>query len=365
MQENNLALCKIADKDKDRIAVHLISLASTVKDALQQINMLPGDEMTLFSFDECGKICGSLTDGDIRRALLNGASPETPLSSVIYHNFKSLCPTDNLFTKIRDLREKKLKLIPVIDAEGYITDLINLLKVKNILPIDAVLMAGGRGERLRPLTENCPKPLLKVGDKAIIDYNIDNLLQNGVSNIYVTVNYLHEQIEEHFKNYSDECDVKCILEPYRMGTFGAVSLIDKFESPHVLVMNSDLLTTLSLEDMYAHHNDSEADITMAVVPYVVSVPFAILNTDGDRVTSLEEKPVYNYFANAGVYIMKREIAAMIPKDSYTDAPDFIRDMIEQGRKVSYFPIVGTWIDIGSPDDYTRACELMKQKREFK
>ena len=226
--------------------------------------------------------------------------------------------------------------------------------------MDAVLMAGGRGERLRPLTLETPKPLLKIGNKAIIDYNVDELIRNGVDNIFVTVNYLHEQIETHFSQPRSGAEIKCILEPKRLGTIGSVALIDDLKHDHVLVMNSDLLTTLSYEDMFAWHIEHEADLTMAVIPYTVSIPFAIIDHDLDSVKGLIEKPTHNYLANAGIYIIRRQMLSRIKSGDYLDAPDFIEQLIADGHKVCHYRINGTWIDIGSPDDFRYAQELMSR-----
>lgn len=342
---------------RDAFARHLIPLRATLLDALSAINTLSGESMTLFVYDDKGRIVGSVTDGDIRRSLLRGNGPDSMMEDAMCVNFKALHRDDDVFRKVRELKKEGIDVVPVLDADGMALDFIDLRTRECILPLDAVLMAGGRGERLRPLTLEIPKPLLKVGPKCIIDYNVDRLVHSGIDNIFVTVNYLHEQIESHFSETVDGVRIKCILEPMRLGTIGSLSLVDDLRHDNVLVMNSDLLTTLSFERMYAHHLDSEADITMAVVPYTVSVPFALVRTEGDHISDLEEKPVYNYFANAGVYIVRRELLCRLKQGEYADAPDFVREVIADGGKAAYYPVDGLWVDIGSPSDYRRACEL--------
>lgn len=337
---------------------HLISCKALIIEALSAINRLPGDVMTLFVTDAAGRITGTLTDGDIRRALIAGVPLDAAVELAAHTAFRSLRPGSRAFDVVKDARAAGITLLPRIDADGFPEGIVDLRVVRSMLPVDAVLMAGGRGERLRPLTLDCPKPLLKVGGKAIIDYNIDELKANGVERIFVTVNYLREQIEEHFDS---EEGVDCVAEPMRLGTMGSLSLVaPELRSDNVIVMNSDLLTDLSFEDMYAHHEASGAALTVAAVQYPVSVPFAIMQTEADRVVGLSEKPTYNYYANAGVYILRRELVGRIPASTYVDAPDFIGQLIEEGAKVSYFPIQGTWIDIGSPDDFRYACELMSR-----
>lgn len=350
------ALRKVAEGRREAIGRHLISDQSSVREALAAINRLSGDEMTLFVVDVRGCVVGSLTDGDVRRGLIGGLGLDTPVGAVARTQFRALRPGADRYAVAKEARAKGIALLPELDGEGMLLEMVDLRRVRALLPLDAVLMAGGRGERLRPLTLTTPKPLLKVGPSAIIDHNINALRACGVQDIFVSTNYLREQIEEHF---SADALTHCIAEPMRMGTLGSLSLIaPQLTQPDVVVMNSDVLTDLDFEAMYAHHRDSGAALTIAAVQYPVSVPFAILRTEGDRVEGLSEKPTYNYFANAGVYIMRRDIAARVPADTYTDAPDFIASLIEEGLKVSYFPIKGIWIDIGSPDDYRYACELM-------
>ena len=340
------------------ISRHLIFDNATLKDALVALNNLSGGIMTLFVIDEEQRMVGTLTDGDLRRGLINDATLDDAVASVMQRNFRFLRRSTDNFRYLRELKQCQIHLIPMLDDDNRIIDAIDLRTTVSMLPIDAVLMAGGKGERLRPLTLDTPKPLLKIGDKAIIDYNIDSLIRNGVDNIFVTVNYLHEQIEEHFSTPRQGTTIRCILEPKRLGTIGSVALIDDLKHDHVLVMNSDLLTTLNFEEMFAHHLDHQADLTMGVIPYTVSIPFAILSHDGDRVKGLVEKPTHNYLANAGIYIIRRQMLDKIKSGEYLDAPDFIEQLIADGRKVSHFRINGTWIDIGSPEDFKYASELM-------
>lgn len=337
---------------------HVIGIEATLRDAIAAINRLSGHEsMTLFATDSDARVCGTITDGDIRRALLQGVGLDDSLQKAMHRQFLAADGKGMQYEVFAEARRKKIDLLPVLE-DGKLCGMIDMRVQHAVLPIDAVLMAGGRGERLRPLTLNCPKPLLEVGGKPVIDYNVDELLANGVSNIFVTVNYLHEQIEEHFADTRFQGKVKCILEPKRLGTIGSMSLIEGFTHDHVLLMNSDLLTTLNYEKFFLAHIESGADLTIATIPYTVSIPFAIIKSEGERVTGLSEKPTYNYFANAGVYLMKREVVGKIPKGEYLDAPDLIESLIAEGGHVSSFPIEGIWLDIGSPDDFRYANELM-------
>lgn len=339
---------------------HFISEGATVREALQALNALSGESMTLFALDGDGRLSGTVTDGDIRRALISGSGLGDTLRGVMHRGFLAATPGDNLSHAIAEGRRRGISLLPVL-SDGFVVEVLDLRTLRASLPIDAVLMAGGRGERLRPLTENTPKPLLPVGGKAIIDYNVDELEACGVENIFVTVNYLADQIEDHFCHRQGRSSVTCVREPRRLGTMGSLSLVEGLSRDNVLMMNSDLLTTIDFEAFYNHHSRCGADLTMASVPYNVSVPFALMRLEIDRVTGLVEKPTYNYFANAGVYLMKRELLGRLAKGEYMDAPDFISALIADGGHVGCYPIEGTWIDIGSPNDYKYANELMNRR----
>lgn len=342
---------------------HCIGISESVRDALRSLNSLSGQSMTLFVTDCDGRLHGTVTDGDIRRALINGVGLDDSVDCVMHREFMALHPGDNKYMKVAEARKKRIELLPVV-SDGKITEIIDLRKLRTALPLDAVLMAGGKGERLRPLTLETPKPLLKVGGKAIIDYNVEELAANGVENIFVTVNYLKERLFEHFRDAKNP-KVTCVEEPKRLGTMGSLALVEGLSHDNVLVMNSDLLTTLDFEAMFLQHEKEGADFTMAAVPYTVSIPFAILHTEGLDIHGLEEKPTYNYFANAGVYIMRRKLVEEISKGEYLDAPDFVEYLISTHRKVQYFPVNGIWIDIGSPDDFRYANELMGSKLGIK
>lgn len=342
---------------------HLISSETTIREALEALNNLSGGEMTLFVVDSSGRALGSLTDGDIRRALIGGVPVTSPAGEAAYREFLALRPDTDEFTLLAEARRRNIYLMPRLDHENHILELLDVREVERRLPIDAVLMAGGRGERLRPLTDDCPKPLLPVGRKAIIDYNVDELLDRGVERIFVTVNYLKEQIIDHFRHPRFEGRVVCVEEPTRLGTIGSLSLVPGLGDKRILLMNSDLLTSLDFESLYLSHVNSEADLTMGAIPYNVSVPFSILNTEGDRVTEVVEKPTFNYFAGAGVYMMKPELVSEIAVGQYLDAPDFVSSLIRRGARVDYFPIEGTWLDIGSPDDYRHANKIMGSRQK--
>ena len=342
---------------------HSVTPDVTVRDAMKMLNNLSGDSLTLFVRNDSGKILGSVTDGDIRRSLIGGRELTDRITDVMNADFLYVTPDDDIPVKMEMARARHIELLPLMER-GEVTDLYDLRVMRTKIPVEAVMMAGGRGERLRPLTDTTPKPLLPVDGKPIIDYNVEDLEACGVEKVHVTVNYLADMIEDHFDHRNGRAKVSCVKEPKRLGTLGSLSLVEGIESDDIIIMNSDLLTNVDFEGLYVQHRKSGADFTIAAVPYSVSVPFAIMRLHKDRVTAIEEKPTYNYFANGGVYMMKSSLISRIKKGEYLDAPDFIMSLIKAGKYVGCYHLRGTWIDIGSPDDYRMACELMTRKNKL-
>ena len=339
---------------------YIISEASTIREALIALDGNTHDWQTLFVVDDEERMVGTLTDGDIRRGLIYGAALEDAVSTVMHTDFKFVREGENDAFQLKAFREKQIFFVPVLDADNRIVRVYNLIKYHNFLPIDAVLMAGGKGERLRPLTDKIPKPLLPVGDKAIIDHNVDRLISYGIKHINVTVNYLGEQLEEHFREPYNDVQINVVREPEFLGTLGSIRFIPDIFNDTVLVMNSDLFTNINYEDFYLHFKEHDADMSVAAVPYSVSIPYGILDLEGRRdVKGLVEKPSYDYYANAGVYLMKKAVLDLIPEGTFFNATDLIEVLIKQKKKVIRFPLNGIWIDIGNPQEYQRANELVK------
>ena len=339
---------------------HIISKDKTLLEALSQINDLAPEPLVLFVVDEEQRMVGTLTDGDSRRALISGASVNDKTEAIMHRNFNYMSVSDicNVLD-IRHQKEMRMKLVPILDAEKHIVDIINLEKFETRLPVDAVLMAGGKGERLRPLTEKTPKPLLPVGEKAIIDHNVDRIISYGIQHINVTVNYLREQIEAHYQTPRHEVQVQTVREPQYLGTIGSIKFVPKFYNDTVLLMNSDLFTNIDYEDFFLHYQQHEADMSVAAVPYNVSIPYGVLDLNGRNIKGLLEKPKFNYYANAGIYLIKRSALEEIPDNTFFNATDLIEKLIAEGKKVIRYPLNGTWIDIGNPQEYQKAQDLVK------
>ena len=340
---------------------HIISQDITLLEALARINTFQVPEpLVLFVVDDQQRMVGTLTDGDSRRALIAGASVNDKAEKVMHRCFMYMRLEDiKNVEEIRRQKKMKMQLVPILDDTHHIVDIINLERYRTRLPVDAVIMAGGKGERLRPLTEKTPKPLLPVGDKAIIDHSVDRLISFGIKHISVTVNYLAEQLEAHFAQPHGDVHVKCVREPKFLGTIGSVRYVKKFYNDAVLVMNSDLFTNIDYEDFYLHFQQHNAEMSVAAIPYNVAIPYGIFQLEGHNIKGLLEKPKYNYYANAGIYLIKRRALDEIPTNTMFHATDLIEKLIAEGKSVIRYPLNGTWIDIGNPQEYQKANDFVK------
>lgn len=342
----------------DANSKYIIDESLNIGEALVSLNQLSNDILTLFVVDGQGRMVGSLTDGDIRRCLINGGKLDASVSMAMNRNFHYLQYGNISIDEIKTLKSKKIVLLPYLDSDRRIIKIYNLQKQKSILPVDAVLMAGGKGLRLRPLTETVPKPLLKVGNKPIIDYNIDRLIEYGVDHISITVNYLKEQIESYIAESRVDSNICCVREPQYLGTIGSIRFVEHFHHDTVLVMNSDLFTNINYEDFFSHFSEHQADMSVAAVPYSVSVPYGIFDLEGREIKGIKEKPTFNYYANAGIYLIKKDLLKLIPSNTFFDATDFLNLLISKGYKVIRYPITGYWLDIGKFEDFNKAQELV-------
>jgi NDP-sugar pyrophosphorylase family protein len=232
--------------------------------------------------------------------------------------------------------------------------------MRSYLPIDAVIMAGGRGQRLSPLTDSIPKPLLLVGDKPIIDHNISRLSQYGIDDFWISVKYLGQQIETYFGNGLERnININYVWEDKPLGTIGAVSQINNLQHDYILVSNSDLLTNLDYEHFFLDFIERDADISIVTIPYQVNIPYAVLETLDGEVKNFKEKPIYTYYSNGGIYLIKKTALESIPRNSYFNATDLIEELIHKNKKVISYPMVGYWLDIGNPQDYEKAQKDIK------
>lgn len=333
---------------------HLILRGSKIKEALGKLNYLSQDAI-LFVIDENEKLIGSLTDGDVRRGLLKDFTVNTIIDDIIQENPRFVIKGENNISKIINYREENYKIIPVLDISGKVIDVINFRYLKSYLPIDVIIMAGGRGLRLQPLTDKTPKPLLPVGKKPIIEHNIDRLLKFGVHNFWISIKYLGEQIEKLLEDgVKKNISIKYVYENEPFGTIGAVSQIIDYNHEFVLVTNSDILTNLDYEHFFLDFIKNNADLSVLTIPYQVSIPYAVLDTTNNIINGIKEKPTFNYYSNGGIYLFKKEMLRFIPENSFYNTTDLIEELIKKNYKVISYPFSGYWLDIGKHDDYEKA-----------
>ncbi|WP_340153107.1 nucleotidyltransferase family protein [uncultured Marivirga sp.] len=338
---------------------HLIKQNCTVKEALAKLDLLAADAI-LFVVDEDQKLVGSLTDGDVRRGLLKDMSINQKVVDFIQPNPKYIIKSNYKVEDLDKFRKANLKVIPVLNDTHQVINVINFRFLKSYLPIDAIIMAGGRGTRLKPLTDNTPKPLLKVAEKPIIEHNIDRLISYGIDDFWLSINYLGEQLQNYFKNgESKGVQINYVTEDKPLGTVGAVRSIENLQHDTVLITNSDILTNLDYEDFYQDFLQSEADLSVVTIPYEVLIPYAVLETQEERVKSFKEKPTYTYYSNGGIYLVKKELLNLIPENEFYNATDLMAELIKQERKVKSYPLRGYWLDIGKHEDFKKAQEDFK------
>ena len=307
--------------------------------------------------DETYHLLGTITDGDVRRAILGGIQLTEPASSIMNHNPTVAAINDDREAILIRMKQKDLKQIPILDDNGCVvymevlSELIKTTERENWV----VLMAGGMGKRLYPLTDDCPKPLLKVGDKPILETIIQNFIDYGFSRFYISVNYKAEMIEEYFGDGSKwEVEIKYLREKERMGTAGALSLLPETPTKPLLVMNGDLLTKVNFAHLLDFHKEHNSDATMCVREYKLQVPYGVVQIDKHRLIGIVEKPMQQFFVSAGVYVLEPDILQFIPHSEFFDMPNLFDELIHQQRETAVFPVREYWLDIGRIDDFERA-----------
>ena len=333
---------------------HLILKSSTIKEALSRLNKLTLDAI-LFIVDDKNKLLGSLTDGEVRRGLLKGVTIDNLVTKITQDHPRYIKKNEYKLSEIIEYREGGYKIIPVLDEDNEIINIINFRLLRSYLPIDAVIMAGGKGTRLRPLTNNTPKPLLMVGEKPIMQHNLDGLASYGIDDYWFSVNYLGEQIEEFFGNgETKNLSIEYVWEDKPLGTIGALSKINNFRHDHILLTNSDILTNLDYEAFYIDFISKDADFAVATIPYKVNIPYAVLETSNGHIIDFKEKPTYTYYSNGGIYLMKRDVLDYIPKKTHFNTTDLMEKLILENKKVISYPLTNYWLDVGKHDDLIKA-----------
>jgi dTDP-glucose pyrophosphorylase len=309
--------------------------------------------------DEEGKLLGTVTDGDIRRGILKGI-PLNSLISQIMNPHPVTIPKMNDRKSIIDiLKANKIRHLPVIDEERHV---IGVERLEEQL-IDShnkswvVIMAGGRGKRLKPLTDDCPKPMLKIGERPMLQIILEQLIHQGLTRFCISVNYKSMQIKDYFGDGSKlGAEICYIDEKKRMGTAGSLSLFPFETQEPILVLNGDILTKLSFEQLIDFHREHQAKATIAVATYGFQLPYGLIKAKHDLLVGFEEKPVFSSFINAGIYVFNPQVMNYVPKDSYFDMNDLFKVLIQNMEPVCIFPIREYWTDIGEMKSFNQACK---------
>lgn len=307
---------------------------------------------------DAGKLIGVVTDGDVRRALLEHYSLETSLELIMCKQPITARLGDSVDDMIAIMRRHKIQALPILNELGEVMGVETYMAATQVRPKQSspvFLMAGGFGSRLRPLTQSCPKPLLKVGPRPLLESIILSFIEHGFEEFYISLHYLADQVREYFGNGERwGVSISYVEESQPLGTAGALSLIDKELTSPVIVMNGDLLTKVDYRALLDFHDSSESVATMCVREYKMQVPFGVIEMTGSKMLSIKEKPEHDFFVNAGIYVLSADLVNSMKHNEKIDMPDLLTKQIENNHLVNTFPLHEYWLDIGRLGDFERA-----------
>lgn len=307
--------------------------------------------------DENGKLLGTVTDGDIRRAILKHLGLDEAVARVMNPAPCFVYRTQSRENAILLMKSKKVHQVPVLDEEHRVVglEIADELLAFPLRDNWVVLMAGGLGRRLQPLTENCPKPLLKVGDKPVLETILESFIEQGFRHFYIAVNYKAEMIIKHFGDGSRwAVQIKYLHEKKPLGTAGALGLLPARPQEPLLLMNGDILTRINYGKLLDFHQKNQTEATICIKEYHNQIPYGVVTVRKSRLRKIEEKPLQKCFINGGLYVFNPSVLAYIPAGSYLDVPALFKTLLDDGKDIAVFPIREYWIDIGRFDDYERA-----------
>lgn len=344
----------------------LVSPDCPIREAMRRIDA--SGLGTVLVTDGDRRLLGTITDGDIRRAILASVDLQAPIGTLLGASERSTSLTAPTGTSpeemVRRMRQAGVRHLPIVDARGRVLDLARLGDVEPevAVPLTAVVMAGGFGTRLRPLTESTPKPLLPVGEKPLLHLIIDQLRDAGVQKVHVTTHYQGDQISRYLGNGEGfGLEIACVPEDRPLGTAGGLGFIEPSNQP-LLVMNGDILTRLDFRNFVAFHREHGSAMTVAVRRYEFQVPYGVVEAEGVQVVGISEKPTVGFFVNAGIYLLDRSVLALVTRGERCDMPDLIKRALAKGQRVITFPIHEYWLDVGQLEDYQAACADMEAGR---
>jgi len=330
--------------------------SGTVADAIRIIE--ESNVQICLVVDPQKHLLGTVTDGDVRRSILRSLPLSTPVSEIMRRDPRIARPGDSHEAMIALMKQSEIDQLPLCDAQGRVIGLVTLRQLLNSTHKRenwVLLMAGGLGERLRPLTDTTPKPMLKVGNKPLLETLLESFLACDFSRFYIAVNYKAEMIKEHFGDGRKwGCTIRYLEESERLGTAGALSLLKERPNAPLIVMNGDVLTKVNFAHLLDFHQQQGAAATMCVREYDFKVPYGVVEIKDDRLARLTEKPVHTFFVNAGIYVIDPDMLDLLVGRRRVDMTDLFSEAISAGKPTTAFPIREYWIDVGQPNDFVRA-----------
>lgn len=337
------------------ISQYLVEPTCSVKEAVEVIDR--GAEQIALVVDKAGRLIGTITDGDIRRVLLRGETLDNPVHKIMHREFRALPATATQEDALELMRHHTLHQIPALDDQGRVVGLFLLedLTKPKTLPHPVVIMAGGQGNRLRPLTDICPKPMLRVGGKPLLEIVLEGCIEAGFREFFFAVNYLKEQIIAHFRDGARwRVSIEYLEENQPLGTAGALSLLPRQPANPLLVLNGDVLTRVDYNRLLRFHEDQGAAATLCVREHTTQIPYGVVHLNDLHLLALEEKPVLSHYVNAGIYLLNPHMLELVPSNRFFDMPQLLERAVQNRHCVSAFPIHEYWLDIGLPETLERA-----------
>ncbi|MDQ0194833.1 nucleotidyltransferase family protein [Paenibacillus wynnii] len=330
---------------------------ATIQETLAIIES--GSSQIALVVNEQNRLLGIVTDGDIRRALLKNISLQETIDQIMNVQPITILSTMHSDQALQLMKRNRVRHIPVVDENSEIQGIYYLEElVKPSLKDNwVVLMAGGLGRRLGDLTLNCPKPLIKVGAKPILETIIQQFIEHGFHRFYFIVNYKAEMIIDYFGDGSKwGVEIRYIHESKRMGTAGGLKLITEKLTQPIIVMNGDLLTKVNFCQLVQFHSELQMQATLCVRPYELQIPYGVVRVNEHRLVDIIEKPLHQFFVSAGIYVLEPDVMNYLPDDSFFDMPELFQQLIETEQEIAVFPIREYWIDVGKLEDLQRADE---------
>lgn len=337
---------------------NILLLSGTLKDAVKLLEN--GNLKIVLVLDENNILKGTVYDGDIRRALLKGISLASSIKEAMFKNFIRVSNQSSYRNIIEIMQKNSISHVPITDEKDkflglHVLENYGFKKDSKEFPNSVLLMAGGRGKRLMPLTENCPKPLIRINDKPLLEIIIEQCVASGLKNFYISVHYLSDQIIDYFGNGEKwNINISYLHEEKPMGTAGALSLLPQTITHPLLIINGDILTKINIPQFLNFHQNNKADISISGSEYYYKSPYGIIDVEGINFKSIKEKPTFKHFINAGIYIINPSIIDEIKNEQYLDMPDLLNKSLRKKYNVIVYPIYEYWLDIGRVDNLNKA-----------